>query len=56
MSVETVKYGIMEELVTLKFDDSALRAMLLATGKAELIEGDTWRDTTLACVKDKNGS
>jgi predicted NAD-dependent protein-ADP-ribosyltransferase YbiA (DUF1768 family) len=30
----------------LKFQDPKLRAMLLATGNEELIEGNTWHDNT----------
>ncbi len=43
---EQVKVGIMEELVRLKFATHAdLRERLLATGNAELIEGNNWNDT-----------
>ncbi len=43
---EQVKYGIMEEIVRAKFTQNAeLREKLLATGDAELIEGNTWGDT-----------
>jgi len=43
---EHVKVGIMEELVRLKFATHAdLREKLLATGNAELIEGNNWNDT-----------
>lgn len=42
---EEAKVGIMEELVRLKFTAHAdLRARLLATGDAELIEGNNWND------------
>ena len=42
---EQVKVGIMEELVRLKFTTHAdLREKLLATGDAELVEGNNWND------------
>jgi len=42
---EEVKVGIMEDLVRLKFTIHAdLRAKLLATGDAELVEGNNWND------------
>ncbi len=36
---------IMRDLIKLKFENPLLRAMLLATEDAELIEGNTWNDT-----------
>lgn len=42
---EQVKVGIMQDLVRLKFTvHQDLRAKLIATGDAELIEGNTWND------------
>ena len=42
---EQVKIGIMEDLVRLKFTTHAdLREKLLATGDAQLVEGNTWND------------
>ena len=42
---EQVKVGLMEDLVRLKFTTHAdLRAKLLATGDAELVEGNNWND------------
>ena len=38
------KVGIMRELVREKFKNPLLRAMLLATGDAVLVEGNTWND------------
>ena len=40
-----VKVDIMLKLVRLKFAQPDLKAQLLATGDAELIEGNTWNDT-----------
>lgn len=43
---EDVKIGIMEDIVRAKFTQNAdLKAMLLATGEAELEEGNNWNDT-----------
>ena len=43
---ENVKVGIMKQCVELKFDSHAdLAVLLLATGTAKLIEGNTWNDT-----------
>lgn len=45
------RFSIMETLVRQKFTRHAdLRARLRATGDAELIEGNTWRDTTWGAV------
>lgn len=42
---EQVKLQIMEDLVLAKFiDHEELRERLLATGDAELVEGNTWND------------
>lgn len=42
---EDVKLGVMYRLVLAKFQEPSLRAQLLATGDAKLIEGNTWGDT-----------
>lgn len=43
---ETVKYDVMIDLLRIKFRTHAdLREKLLATGKAKLVEGNTWNDT-----------
>jgi ribA/ribD-fused uncharacterized protein len=50
-----LRFGIMETLVRHKFARHAeLRAKLLATGDAELIEGNTWRDMTWGAVWNKD--
>lgn len=42
---ESVKVGIMKQLVLLKFrENPELEELLLATGDAELVEGNTWND------------
>jgi len=43
---EPVKYGLMRELLRQKFAIPELRQALLATGEAELIEGNNWNDRT----------
>jgi len=47
---EQVKLDVMRDLVRKKFRDRELRAKLVATGDAELIEGNTWNDKTWGCV------
>lgn len=42
---ETVKFPIMLSLLRLKFAREPFCTKLLATGGAELIEGNTWHDT-----------
>lgn len=42
---DAVKNSVMLDLVELKFRDKDLAGMLIATGTAELIEGNTWGDT-----------
>lgn len=43
---EDVKVGIMEEIVRAKFTQNEdMKWRLLATGDAELVEGNTWHDT-----------
>jgi ribA/ribD-fused uncharacterized protein len=41
-----VKVTFMYEVLVEKFKDRVLRKKLLATGDAELIEGNTWHDNT----------
>lgn len=41
---EPLKLSVMRELLGRKFDDPALRDALLATGDAELVEGNWWGD------------
>jgi ribA/ribD-fused uncharacterized protein len=41
---EQIKLAVMECLLRAKFKDPMLRAALLATGDAELIEGNWWHD------------
>jgi ribA/ribD-fused uncharacterized protein len=48
---ENIKFQIMYELVTLKFRDKRLRRLLLATGDAQLIEGNWWNDKIFGVCK-----
>src|SRR5262245_17852360 len=41
---EDVKLSVMEDLLRMKFRQERLRMLLLSTGEAELIEGNTWGD------------
>lgn len=41
---ETRKIEVMRGLLRQKFSNPLLRALLLATGDAELVEGNTWND------------
>jgi ribA/ribD-fused uncharacterized protein len=41
---DTKKVDIMRRLVREKFKNPLLRSMLLATGDAQLVEGNTWND------------
>lgn len=42
---ESVKVDLMRTFVRKKFENPFLRPLLLATGDAELVEGNTWNDT-----------
>lgn len=43
--IESVKFDIMLNVCTLKFEDPTLAAMLKATEPNKLIEGNHWKDT-----------
>lgn len=54
---EQVKYQVMYDAVYKKFSREDLKASLLSTGDAELIEGNTWHDNIwgqCSCEKCKN--
>ena len=53
---EDVKIDVMRGVVKSKFSDPELAAKLLATGDAELIEGNTWYDTVWGQVRDEDGN
>lgn len=42
---DVVKVDLMRSFVKKKFENPFLRPMLVATGDAELVEGNTWNDT-----------
>lgn len=42
---DDMKLEVMEKLLRVKFNDPHLRVKLLATGDAELVEGNCWGDT-----------
>lgn len=42
---DSVKVGIMRDLIRQKFKDAELAALLVATGDALLVEGNWWGDT-----------
>lgn len=50
---EQVKDNIMYEIIKSKFSIKHLREMLLATGDAILIEGNTWNDTYWGMCRGK---
>lgn len=41
---EEIKNEIMRDMLRIKFRDAGLRELLLATGEAELVEGNGWHD------------
>jgi hypothetical protein len=43
---DQVKFGIMKEIVRIKFHNTELKEMLLATEDEELVELNKWHDTT----------
>jgi ribA/ribD-fused uncharacterized protein len=53
---ETYRFTAMEMVLRAKFSDPELARKLAATGDRELIEGNTWRDTTWGAIKTKDGT
>jgi len=52
-----VKVPIMRAVVRAKFTQHPeLAKMLLATGDAQLIEGNTWNDAVWGCIRDQTGA
>lgn len=41
---DKIKINLMREFIRLKFENPLLREMLLATGEADIIEGNYWND------------
>lgn len=50
---EAVKLQVMEDLLRQKFSTPQMRGKLLATGDAELIEGNHWNDTFWGVCRGK---
>jgi ribA/ribD-fused uncharacterized protein len=50
---EQIKVGLMRDLLRLKFSKADLSERLLATGSAELIEGNNWNDTFWGVCKGR---
>ena len=42
---DAVKLSVMDDILAAKFSDLSLKRLLIDTGDAELIEGNTWNDT-----------
>jgi homotetrameric cytidine deaminase len=53
---QEARFREMERVLRVKFSDPELRRKLLETGDRPLIEGNTWRDTTWGCIRDKDGA
>lgn len=53
---EKVKLLVMHDLLRQKFQNPHLRADLLATGDAEIIEGNTWGDQFWGAVRLPSGA
>lgn len=51
---ETIKLGVMEDLLRQKFSDPMLRQQLLDTKSYELIEGNSWGDKYYGCVLEND--
>lgn len=46
---DEIKLGVMETILRLKFFDKNMRERLIATGDAELYEGNSWGDKFWGC-------
>ena len=53
---DSVKLSVMEHILSNKFRDPKLRQLLLDTGNAELIEGNTWNDTFWGVCEGKGNN
>ena len=53
---DEMKLVIMEDLVRQKFQHKELKALLLATGDEELVEGNSWWDTYWGVCKGKGSN
>lgn len=50
---DEIKIGVMKSILIAKFEASMLRQMLIDTGDAELVEGNTWNDTFWGVCKGR---
>jgi ribA/ribD-fused uncharacterized protein len=50
---ESVKLGVMLEFLRQKFGQPLLRGLLLKTGQAQLVEGNTWGDTYWGAIEQE---
>lgn len=48
-----IRFDVMRELLRIKFSDKVLRAELLDTGDAKLVEGNHWNDVTWGVCNGK---
>lgn len=53
---DSAKLSVMHELVSKKFEDQVLRGKLLATGDAELVEGNDWGDRFWGVCRGKGNN
>ena len=53
---ETYRFTAMEIVLRAKFADPEMAWKLVATGDRELVEGNTWRDTTWGAIPTKDGA
>jgi ribA/ribD-fused uncharacterized protein len=53
---DRIKVGVMFDVVSAKFDDMRLKHMLLNTGDATLVEGNTWGDDFWGVVDGKGAN
>ena len=55
-SWDAMRISVMRTILAAKFNDSGLRARLLATGSAELVEGNNWNDTFWGVCRGKGSN
>lgn len=51
-----IRVGVMKNLLEIKFQDQFLKDLLMETGDATIVEGNTWGDDFWGCIKDENGN
>ena len=50
---DSMRVAVMRELLRTKFSDNVLRALLLETGHADLVEGNSWQDVFWGVCRGK---